>query len=154
MRETLFVRFNTLQFALATGNCAKYWPTNNEDSLQESLWSSITVLTNEKPKKTVSLNLCHAIFTLATCENSKLIQNGGLPNIFSFHIIHGSCLLWVMSTEISVDIAVDIAVVSLIHYTLFSSLKKICHKKDFHVAWQTCWWKRPFHVGCQDKRPR
>ena len=52
------------------------------------------------------------------------VQNGGFPNIFSFHIIH---------------------------YTLFSSLKNICNKKDFHVARQTCWWKRPFHVGCQDK---
>ena len=52
------------------------------------------------------------------------VQNGGFPNIFSFHIIH---------------------------YTLFSSLKNICNEKDFHVAWQTCWWKRPFHVGCQDK---
>ena len=29
LRETLFVRFNTLQFALATGNFVKYWPTNN-----------------------------------------------------------------------------------------------------------------------------
>ena len=52
------------------------------------------------------------------------VQNAGFPNIFSFHIIH---------------------------YTLFSSLKNICNKKDFHVAQQTCWWKRPFHVGCQDK---
>ena len=52
------------------------------------------------------------------------VQNGGFPNIFSFHIIH---------------------------YTLFSSLKNICNKKDFHVVRQTCWWKRPFHVGCQDK---
>ena len=41
--------------------------------------------------------------------------------------------------------------VDIIHYTLFSSLKNICNKKDFHVALQTCWWKRPFHVGCQDK---
>ena len=53
------------------------------------------------------------------------VQNGGFPNVFSFHIIH---------------------------YTLFSSLKNICNKKDFHVARQTCWWKRPFHVGCQDKK--
>ena len=52
------------------------------------------------------------------------VQNGGFPNIFSFHIFH---------------------------YTLFSSLKNIWNKKDFHVARQTCWWKRPFHVGCQDK---
>ena len=52
------------------------------------------------------------------------VQNGGFPNVFSFHIIH---------------------------YTLFSSLKNICNKKDFHVARQTCWWKRPFHVGCQEK---
>ena len=48
------------------------------------------------------------------------VQNGGFPNILSFHIIH---------------------------YTLFSSLKNICKKKDFHVARR----KRPFHVGCQDK---
>ena len=52
------------------------------------------------------------------------VQNGGFPNIFSFHIIH---------------------------YTLFSSLKNICNEKDFHVVRQTCWWKRLFHVGCQDK---
>ena len=52
------------------------------------------------------------------------VQNSGFPNILPFHIIH---------------------------YTLFSSLKNICNKKDFHVARQTCWWKRPFHVGCQDK---
>ena len=52
------------------------------------------------------------------------VQNGGFPNIFSFHITH---------------------------YTLFSSLRNICNKKDVHVARQTCWWKRPFHVGCQDK---
>ena len=44
------------------------------------------------------------------------VQNGGFPNIFSFHIIH---------------------------YTLFSSLKNICNKKDFHVARQTCWWNDP-----------
>ena len=42
---------------------------------------------------------------------SRNIQNGRFPNIFSFHIIH---------------------------YTLFSSLKNICSKKDFHVARQTC----------------
>ena len=53
------------------------------------------------------------------------VQNGGFPNVFSFHIIH---------------------------YPLFSSLKNICNKKDFHVARQTCWWKRPFHVGWQDKK--
>ena len=47
MRETLFVRFNTLQFALATGNFVKYWPTNNITR------KCITALTNEKPKKTV-----------------------------------------------------------------------------------------------------
>ena len=35
------------------------------------------------------------------------VQNGRFPNIFSFDIIH---------------------------YTLFSSLKNICNKKDFHVA--------------------
>ena len=29
MRQTLFVRFNTLQFALATENFEKYFPTNN-----------------------------------------------------------------------------------------------------------------------------
>ena len=28
---------------------------------------------------------------------------------------------------------------------------KIFYQKDFHVARQTCWWKRPFLVGCQDK---
>ena len=37
------------------------------------------------------------------------VQNGGFPNIFSFHIIQ---------------------------YTLFSCLKNICNKKDFHVARQ------------------
>ena len=91
MRETLFVRFNTLQFALATGNF-------------------VTALTNEKPKKTVSHNLCHAIFYVSDMRKLSTVQNAGFPNIFSFHIIH---------------------------YTLFSSLKNIYNKKDFHVARQT-----------------
>ena len=29
MRQTLFVRFSNLQFALATENYVKYFPTNN-----------------------------------------------------------------------------------------------------------------------------
>ena len=40
------------------------------------LQGDLDALTNEKPKKTVSHNLCHAIFTLATCENSQLFKMG------------------------------------------------------------------------------
>ena len=36
---------------------------------------------------------------------STSIQRGGRRNLFPAKV--GSCLLWVMSTEISVDIAVD-----------------------------------------------
>ena len=49
------------------------------------------------------------------------VQNSGFPNILPFHIIL---------------------------YTLFSSLKNICNKKDVHVAGKLVDEK---DVGCQDK---
>ena len=71
MRRALFMRFNTLQFALPTGNFVKYFPTNNQNSLGGSL--SLLWLMKQQ-NKIFSNNLCHVIFTLARCANSQLFK--------------------------------------------------------------------------------
>ena len=121
MRETLFVRFNTLQFALTTGHFVKYWPP-----IIKTHYKKVYHCFNWwKTKRLFHITFVtqHQVY-VSDMRKLSTVQNGGFPNIFSFHIIH---------------------------YTLFSSLKYICNKKNFHVARQTCWWKRPFHMGCQDK---
>ena len=71
MRQALFMRLNTLQFALPTGNFVKYFLTNNLNSLGGSV--SLLWLMKQQ-NKIFSNNPCHAIFTLARCANSQLFK--------------------------------------------------------------------------------